>query len=195
MLIAISGSQGCGKTSTISGLRQRGYGTVERKAARSILDEWGVTLADVNHDLDLTLQYQEALLERKIADDTIGAQSDGVIFTERSLADLFVYALITLGKENQYSKWLNNYHDRCSRHQSLYDQVIYIKAGHFLPVHDGVRGSNVHYSTMVDLVMYDFTKGMTALTKFKVLDASCLDHRVNCIMHMVDKIKTTKGTT
>jgi len=44
MLIAISGSQGCGKSTVLKELKDRGYNVTERKTARSILNDWGVTL-------------------------------------------------------------------------------------------------------------------------------------------------------
>ena len=65
MLVAISGSQGSGKSTVLAAMEENGYDVVTRKTARSILVEWDVSLSSVNKDLDLTVKYQEALLDRK----------------------------------------------------------------------------------------------------------------------------------
>ena len=69
MLFAISGSQGSGKTTVINELKNRGFPVVERKTSRSILEEWGVTLSDVNNDRPLTVKFQDEILKRKREDE------------------------------------------------------------------------------------------------------------------------------
>jgi hypothetical protein len=80
-----------------------------------------------------------------------------------------VYALVALGKDNEYSDWLNDYHDRCVQAQTSYQKVFYLTAGHFAPVEDGVRGINKHYSRLVDLAMLDYTSSMTAEDKIFIV--------------------------
>lgn len=188
MLVAVSGSQGCGKSTTVAGLCQRGFSTVRRKTARSILTDWGVTLQQVHADLDLTVKYQDEVLRRKIDDEGEADSQSQMCFTERSFADLFVYSLITLGKENDYSEWLNTYHLKCLQAQQMYAHTFYLKGGHFSTKHDGVRGSNHHYSRMVDLVMLDFTTSMTLSSKLTIIDTGCLEQRVDSIMYMSAKL-------
>ena len=187
MLISISGSQGSGKSKLIQSLVDRGHLAVGRKTARSILTDWGVTLQEVNEDLDLTVQYQEALLARKIEDDYEHVGSSSVWLTERTFADLFVYALISLGKHNQYSDWLNTYFAKCMDCQTAYDQVFYLTAGHFSVVNDGVRGINQHYSKMADMTMRHFTNVMTPPGKLTIVDTGCLNERIDSIIQVIDK--------
>lgn len=183
MLIAISGSQGSGKTTVLNELRERGYSTIERKTARSILTEWDMTLDQVHSDPSLVMRFQEEILLRKIEDERVARiDSTETWFTERTFADLFTYTLIYLGKDNQFSDWLNRYHVLCMEAQQTYDMVYYLKAGQFEVCHDGVRGSNAHYSRMADLTMLDTTEHMTHPSSLMVIDTANLGQRVDRIV-------------
>ncbi len=161
MLFAISGSQGSGKSTVIKTIKQKGFPIIERKTSRSILDEWGVTLSEVNNDRELTVKFQDEILDRKIADDrAASADTSRIYFTERTLADFFTYALIAIGKDNEYNEWVNEYFQRCCDSQEMYSHNFYLT---MLPTDiedDGVRGSNLHYARMVDVVMRDVTERM-----------------------------------
>jgi hypothetical protein len=102
--------------------------------------------------------------------------------------DLFSYALVALGKDNQHSEWLNKYYNDCMQLQQTYDLVYYLKAGHFNIQHDGVRGSNIHYGRMVDTVMYDFTQQMTLPSVLSVIDTPIIEQRVSIITAQVEGI-------
>lgn len=160
MLFSIAGSQGTGKSTLITMLQDYFPSDIP-KTSRSILADWNVTLSQVNNDHKLTIEFQEEILKRKIADEApFVADPDKLFVTERTFADLFCYALVALGKDNEYSDWLDDYFLRCKAEQDKYLAVFYLTAGHFKPVADGVRGSNQHYSRMVDLVMRDYTRQM-----------------------------------
>lgn len=162
MLFAISGSQGSGKTTVINALKERGFPIVERKTSRSIMDEWGVTLSEVNNDRDLTIKFQDRILTRKIEDEKeAAADVSRIWFTERTYADLFTYALIAIGKDNEYSDWVDEYFKNCAAQQATYNANFYLPSGRFQLEHDGVRGSNQHYSRMVDITMKDVLSRMT----------------------------------
>ena len=47
MLIAISGSQGSGKSTILKRLEAENFRTINRKTSRSILKDWDVTLEEV----------------------------------------------------------------------------------------------------------------------------------------------------
>jgi energy-coupling factor transporter ATP-binding protein EcfA2 len=190
MLVSISGSQGSGKSTILNALRAAGYQTIDRKSSRSILADWNVTLQQVNNDHDLTIKFQDEIINRKYQDELGATISSGLYFTERTYADLFTYALVTLGKENEYADWLDQYYISCMELQQSYDMVYYLRAGHFTPEHDGVRGSSAHYSRMVDLTMLDFTQQMTHQNVLSVIDTPILEQRVAII-----KSQTTRITT
>jgi hypothetical protein len=190
MLIAISGSQGSGKSTIINELVKREFHdgqeyvhakTIDRKTSRSILSEWNVTLEEVNNNPDLTLKFQDEIILRKYNDECDAVNSSQLYYGERTYADLFTYALISLGKDNKYSDWLNEYYKRCMLFQQHYEHVYYLRAGYFNVVSDGVRGAGKHYSRMVDLVMLDYTQQMTMSSKINTIQTPDLEERINII--------------
>lgn len=181
MLAAVSGSQGAGKSTIIQELHNLGYPIIQRKTSRSILSEWDVTLDDINNDPNLTMKFQDEILKRKFLDEKEAIDTSQIIFTERTYADLFTYALVSLGKNNHFSEWLNEYYYKCMKFQQAYDQVFYLTAGHFTPVADGVRGANKHYSSMVDLTMREFTQQMTPGARLNIISTPVLRERTTII--------------
>lgn len=180
MLCSVAGSQGTGKSTLLSAIP---FASIERKTSRSILSDWNVTLSQVNNDRELTVRFQDEILKRKIADERDAVASDAIVFTERTYADLFVYALVAIGKDNEYSDWLDDYYQRCIEAQRNYVHVFYLTGGHFTPVYDGVRGINKHYSFMVDSMMQSYTRAMTP--NVTLIDTP----------HMADRIDTIITTT
>ncbi len=181
MLIAVSGSQGSGKSTLLEELSRRGYKTTQRKSARSILKDWNVTLDEVNGDHELTIEFQNEITKRKWEDERDAVSKDELWFTERTHADLFVYALIDLGRNNSYSAWIDNYYKVSLEHNQWYERVYYLRAGHFSIEHDGVRGSNIHYSRMVDVTMLDVTQTMIHPAKFCIIETPGLKQRADLI--------------
>ena len=182
MLVAVSGSQGSGKSTILEEIRKLGYPTVDRKSSRSILSDWNVTLQEVNNNAELTLKFQEEITKRKYEDEVEFIESDTVCFTERTHADLFTYALVSLGKDNKHSNWLNSYYKMSMKYNQYYAGVYYLRAGQFKVAHDGTRGSNIHYSRMVDLTMLDITQQMVHNSKLTIVETPDLEQRVNIII-------------
>lgn len=189
MLIAISGSQGSGKSTILKALEELGYKTIKRKSSRSILDEWGVTLSQVNNDRELTVKFQDVILKRKFDDEKIAFEDqDNVWFTERSFADFFTYALVAIGKDNEYNEWMDDYYDRSKAAQQIYDYVFYLQGGLFEVEHDGVRGINQHYSTMVDMTMKHYTEDMNCCG-LSFMEEKSVEDRVNAILEVTKQIE------
>lgn len=182
MLVAISGSQGAGKSTVLENLKKKyNYRVVERKTSRSILQEWNVSLQEVNSNPELTLKFQDEILSRKLEDERSATMSSQIWLTERTYTDLFVYALISLGLDNAQDKWLNEYYRKCQQFNKYYDGVFYLKGGLFDVVHDGTRGSNHHYSKMVDLTMEHYTNQMNHPSKISTLTTADLEDRTDTI--------------
>lgn len=190
MLVAISGSQGSGKTTILKKLEAKGYPIIERKTSRSIQTEWGVSLEDIIKDPDLVVKFQDEILVRKLKDELHGQRKSGmtydvrtrITFTERTYADLFAYAVIWLGRENRFNEYLNDYYLKCMRAQQTYDAVYYVKGGKFPIVMDPNRAAvNQHYGRMVDLTMYDFTSQMTTPNRLNVIDVVDAEIRTEMI--------------
>lgn len=184
MLISISGSQGLGKSELIHRLNvEHGVKVIERKTSRSILSDWGVTLSAVNNDRDLTVKFQDEIARRKAADELAASKSSDLYITERSFADLFTYATVAIGKDNEYSKWLDEYYVRCMEYQSMYSHVFYLSQKGRLSTtveNDGVRAINYHYSVLVDLFMHKYTRDMcnSAKVPCTILTSSLAPDRI-----------------
>ena len=186
-LYAVSGAQGCGKSTTLGELEKLGFPVVSRKTSRSILAEWDTDLDTINNDPQLSMKFQREIIERKFLDEQQAIKDDNIWFTERTYMDLFVYALINLGKHNEHSVWLDAYYDRCLELQQSYAGVFYIKSGKFDVVHDGIRGSNQHYSRLVDLTLKDYTS--TSMPTYYIHDVATpdLDQRIIQIQKTVQR--------
>lgn len=188
MLYSVAGSQGSGKSTLLDALATLGYKTIQRKSSRSILTDWNVSLSEVNNNRELTLKFQDEILKRKHEDEQEAIHSKDVWFGERSFADLFTYSLVTLGKENENNEWLASYFDTCSKHQMHYKGLFYLTVGHFDIVDDGVRGAGKHYSNMIDLVMFDYTKKMLQPhQRMTIITESSVDDRVARIQKIINK--------
>jgi len=196
MLVAISGSQGSGKSTLIRELVKKGYKAVERKTSRSVLTDWDVTLDEVNTDMDLSLRFQDELLHRKTNDENEAVLSKDIWFCERTYMDLFVYALINFGKLNEYSDWVDLYYDKCQCLSQKYELVWYLRNGNFEVEHDGVRGSNRHYSTMVDATLLRFTNEAILSDKLWLMNEGNLETRVSrAIASLTDHDRHTVSFT
>lgn len=160
MLIAISGGQSSGKTSILNELKNIGFNVIERKTSRSILKDWNTSLSAINSNPDLTIRFQNEIVIRKLEDEKPAIESNQLWFCERGFSDLYTYALINLGKDNNYSDWLQSYYDTCNRYQQDYLHTFYIKGGFFTPEYDSVRGSYQHYVDMVDRLMLHINQQM-----------------------------------
>lgn len=182
MLVGISGSQGCGKSTIIANLLDHGALAITRKTSRSILTDWNVSLDEINATPELTIRFQEEIIRRKFQDEIAAANdTTRVWYTERTYADLFTYALVALGNDNAYSDWLDSYYIQCMRFQQTFDKVFYLTAGHFNVVNDGVRGFNRHYSRMVDVVMNDVTTKLTNPQNLTIINTPSLHERLELI--------------
>jgi predicted ATPase len=180
MLIAIAGSQGSGKSTVLKELKDLGYPVIERKTARSILDEWGVSLDIVNESFDLKMAFQDELVRRKFNDER--GTEGGIFFTERTFSDLFTYSLIAFGQYNKYDEWLDNYFQTCKNYCDSYEHVFYIKSQFFDNIEkDGVRSTNKHYSRLIDHTMLDVTEQMVYNDKITIIETPDLAERVDLI--------------
>ena len=190
MLIAISGSQGSGKSSLVSELQRDGLPVVARKTSRSILTEWGVTLHDVNNDDELTIKFQNEILRRKWEDERELRESDTIGITERTFMDLFTYVLISIGKNNEHSDWLDGYYAKCAAYSNAYTQVCYLPAGQFTLEHDGVRGSNNYYASLVDNALIHFTRMAIPNDRINIIRSSTILDRKGDIWDVLNFLKT-----
>jgi Cdc6-like AAA superfamily ATPase len=190
MLIAVAGSQGSGKTTCLDEVHKHlpNSKKIIRKTSRSILDDWNVSLDEVNHDPDLSKRFQEEITARKRRDET-GLTSSYIWLTERTHADLFTYTVINIGKHNRHSQWVQQYFEKCKRYQSQYDHVFYLMGGGFPIKDDGVRSINPSFGKLSDISMKHFTEEMTPSHKLTIVTEVNLDKRVNLIVNKINSLQ------
>lgn len=172
-IIAISGSQGQGKSTVLASLGELGYNILPHKTSRSILNEWGYTLNDLNKDFELKKKFQEECLIRHKQYCTVN--DDKLYFTERSFADIFVYALFSLGIFNEYDEWISDFYHKCKVAQrETYKNIIYLAGNNIKAKDDGTRSTNYHFGMCVDWAinhyLIDFDVKMLTLESNKHTD-------------------------
>lgn len=179
-LVIISGSQGQGKSTVLTSLAERGFNIVTHKTSRLILDEWNVTLNEVNKDLELKKRYQNEVLIRHHQNNIAALESDDLYFSERSYADIFTYTLFSLGPFNEYSVWLDEYYEKCKAGQQGYEAVIRLSGRTSNVDNDGVRSVNQHFTKSVDIVLQHYLEdfGGTVLN----VDTPDHDERISIIL-------------
>lgn len=159
MIVGITGTQGQGKSTTISELEKSSdrFVGANIQSARNLLKHWGYTLEEVNKYPPLKVKFQEELYFRHYDDicrENYTHGSDSTLLVERTFVDIFVYAIVTLGALNEYSNWLDEYYEKCMDAQAqLFDNVFFLCGRTYTPVDDGVRSVNAHYSNLVDYLM------------------------------------------
>lgn len=194
MLYAIGGSQGCGKSTVLNGLKEKGIKVVDRKTSRSIQSDWGLTLEQINADKQLTIKFQHEILKRKIQDEAPYVHIDEPVFTERTYADLFTYAILVMGKEPSCSDFIDEYYTDCIQAQQTYTRVFFLQSGLFPVEWDINRASaNKHYCGLTDRTMRYYTLEMLYYnreagyeTKFSTIGSKDRDERVRLIMESVN---------
>lgn len=174
MLIGISSSQGQGKTTVLSSLREYGVSVIPVNTARTILSEWNKTLSDLERDPELRIKFQDLLiLEHYKSLSNINGTAN--VLVERTFADIFVYTLLSLGAFNEYSTWLDDYYEKCREYQEVFDKVILLEGRDSTEIeNDGVRSTNQHFGKVVQNRIKHYVFDM--LNQDKVIYVNTSDH-------------------
>lgn len=186
MLISISGPQGSGKSTLIKGFMEirSDVKLIERKTARSVLKDMGITLEDVYESRHTQMSFQLALLHRKSIDEFDAYQDfDSLWITERSFADIFAYTVGYLGKHNDNNQMIDEFYEEAEIYQNRYNAVIYLPGGHFDIFDDGVRPINKHYGRLIDHFTYDTAKLMCPDRVYAINDVN-----INTRVEVMNKI-------
>ncbi len=89
-IIAVSGGSGSGKSTTLKSLESMGYGVIHIKTARSVLTDWHLTLQEVYADVELTMKFQDELIERKFYTPRIGSNRWAITTRGRSTSQVAI---------------------------------------------------------------------------------------------------------
>lgn len=184
-LISFVGSAGSGKSTLINTLFQQKYltfETVNRKTSRSILADWNKTLNEVNQDVELFKKFQIEMINRKYNDDIalLNSNSNNIIVTERTFADLYSFALMILGHDNNNKSWLQEYYEMCKEKQQIYNTVFLLPYGHFPIHHDDIRPTNDHFNLMWSLLIEYFIKDFNMNNTYNIHNITCTNLIERC---------------
>jgi deoxyadenosine/deoxycytidine kinase len=161
-IVGISGAQGQGKSTLINYVTETHdfIHSLDVQTARETLKDWGYSLTEVNSFMPLKVNFQEELFNRHVRslERELTFGTDSVKLVERTFADIFAYALTSVGPFNQYSDWLNEYANKCSFAQNKYfAHIIYLSGREYTPQEDGVRSINSHFSKLTDYLISYYT--------------------------------------
>jgi hypothetical protein len=196
MIIGVSGAQGQGKSTLIGDcIRSKSGGCqLHLQTSREILKDWGYTLTEVNKYSPLKVKFQDELLKRHET-SLIGAverapELKQVFLVERTFADIFTYALASIGPFNEYSNWLDEYAEKCSEAQKKYfHSVLFLKGREYVPEDDGVRSVNVHFANLTNSVIFDYAEKFSTPDSLFVINISDRNARVEHLNSRINKIK------
>lgn len=202
-IIGISAAQGQGKSTMIKLAveENKSLSHLNIQTARDVLQEWGYTLTEVNKYMPLKVKFQDELFVRHYNALMDAKNKSGTFLVERTFADMFSYALISVGPFNEYSRWLGEYADMCNDAQeTLFDHVIFLSGREYTPEEDGVRSTNLLFSQLTDYLIQTYTiKFSQAYTiefsqdrkkndKVTFLDVADLRKRVDFLNELCKKI-------
>ena len=188
MLYAISGSQGTGKSTMLKHLKDLEFNTIERKTARSVLNDWNITLTDVYSDLEIMKKFQEELVIRKYEDEYKAYHDkDNIWFTERTFADLLAYTTIVLGPKNENADWLSTYLRICSTYQKKYDGIFYINHIPEIIENDGLRNHCSVFGRLVNYSIKGYTHYITDENKIIDIDIWNIRDRIDIVLQHIGR--------
>lgn len=168
MIIGISGSQGQGKSTLIKAATESGsrFSSPDIQTSRNLLKDWGFSLTEVNTYMPLKIKFQDQLLEnhRRVLKNL--NNGSGIHLVERTFADIFTYAVLSVGPFNQYSPWLSDYYEQCKESQrELFQHVVYLSGRTYTPEEDGVRSINTHFANLADTCIEKYTREFAESSK------------------------------
>jgi hypothetical protein len=192
MIVGFSASQGQGKSTVLSSLTESGYKVLGAQTSRNILKEWGLSLAEIDEEPKLREKFQEEIISRHF--NTIAPFLEGpeIYLVERTFADIFTYALLSMGSYNEYNSWMNDYFSRCAEYQANFSKVFFITGLEKSKLEDdGVRSINEHFSTVVENTIRHYLTEMSSQNLTQVIDVNTPSHsaRLEIIFNKLDELK------
>lgn len=194
-IVGVSGSQGQGKSTTIKGVVEKSdiVRYLDVQTARETLNDWGYSLAEVNAYMPLKIKFQDELYERHCdaLNQVFGEDEREVFLVERTFADIFNYALVSVGPFNDYSEWLSGYFRKCMEAQEKYfNKVVLLSGRNYVPENDGVRSVNQHFSNLTNYVIHYYTRVffMQRSEDVIIINDPDLDARVSQLLEICTNI-------
>jgi hypothetical protein len=196
MIIGVSGAQGQGKSTLISDCDASNSGgrKLWLQTSRKLLIDWGYTLGDVNKYAPLKVKFQDEIIKRHekslIWALEQASEAKHVFLSERTFADIFTYALASIGPHNEYSNWLDEYAEKCSEAQKKYfHTVLFLQGREYVPEDDGVRSVNIHFAHLANSMILHYAETFSNNDSLLVVNVSDRKSRVQHLNARIAKIK------
>lgn len=139
-VVGLSGAQGGGKSTLLTGLAARGWRVDDFRVSRAVQAQLGWERLDkVMEAPDTMTRFQRAILDQKLARD-LALQlepTESIILTERTFADIAAYATLWTWKLeargawtfHEASLWLGTFMRDCLEAQDVYAATLLLNLG------------------------------------------------------------------
>jgi predicted ATPase len=184
MLIAISGTHGTGKSTILQGLEDAGFNVDRTPVSRTVQKNLGwSSLSEATDSVEKMIDFQEAILEVMYDRDYKHRNESGVVFVERSPADVASYATywtnVKFKKDDQVTRsqsdqWLSNYIGRCRAMCQHYDSIVLVPTSLDVPFIEDPNRATMENRMFCQKYINSFVIGgglhFFAVTKSKISD-------------------------
>lgn len=190
-LIGLSGSHGTGKTSAIEEIERlvaagKNTGPLiaidHFKVSRFVLSQLGMTLEQATASAELTKDYQQKVLDRKIERDSKWTDVDAAILVDRSVADIYAYTKLWCIKNEIDGDWFIKFEKKCIEAMELYDIILLFPIGKFAFVDDGVRAKE---DTQATIAAYIEEFIIAYAKNYHIIDTISVNDRANQILNII----------
>jgi nicotinamide riboside kinase len=194
MIIAVSGSQGVGKSTLLNKLSCLDYAVDRFSVSRSVQKKLNYSaLSEALSSYEIMKDFQEEVLTTKLGHDALlkSKCTGDTMFVERSFYDILAYAE-TWSKRFPSSKpqienWLSGFKTACCLNQEIYDAVIFIDTNDkVIFEHDKNRGDKASQKEHNDRLKELCSLGKTP---YIIIEESDIEVRVREAINFVDSLR------
>ena len=198
-VVGISGAQGSGKTTLLEALKPEGFKVDDFKVSREVQKQLGWEKLDrVLENVWSMVEFQEEVLRQKIRRDASLRDGDGIIFTERTFADIAAYTTFWCWEHvdrkgwalDDAAKWLSGFRKECVKAQGeIYSAVVLIPLmPHVVWEEDANRANRASAETIFeDILRFSEHRQLMTLKTLRLQEKS-VEERKNKVITFLESI-------
>lgn len=191
MRIALSGSGGTGKTTTLKALNESLKLPVIKEGVRSYMADNNITHLRELSLRDIMKMQMELLKQKRVSE----AQQEFI--ADRSTIDNFVYANYWLGRDDEMQRGLYDYMDSCFQHAvDSYDYIFLFPWGVIDLEDDGVRSAKPMYQFAIQMMIERAVFQLQALNPdvyVHMVTGKTVEERVDEISNIIESVELIKS--
>jgi hypothetical protein len=193
MIIALSGSQGCGKSTTAKGIIEKfpEYSIIGENNAREVMKEFGTTsLANIYADIPLTMEFQDRILDRKHEQELEFHDTPDIFIAERSYIDLLAYSTVVVGPFNKYSRWLDEYTKKCiALNQGYATTLFMLRPFSDMDIqNDTVRSTNKTFAIGMEGLMLSLFSELLSPEDYTPIGEKSIESRIYSAIAEIERL-------